>query len=237
MRRASLIRVLALVGAMLIPVAGQAAPITVDFSSGTAGDLGSSSFVDGVTGLGVNGYYSTNGGASWSAANLFRVNGASGGFGACNPSEATCSGGNDGTQVDNSGQDEVIRLALPAGYRWVSIQLASLDYNGGNPDQATVSFDDSGVLGSVGSIGGTFLANLSGDINSTATLSIPSAQRYAQYLYLEPKIAGLNSFFAYNAALQAVPEPGSVFLTLTGIGIIVARLRRRERHDGPTEPV
>ena len=60
--------------------------VLIDFATtGAAGDLGTSVFIDPGTGFRVDGYYMTTGGA-WAAANLYRRNQTNDrGFGVCNP--------------------------------------------------------------------------------------------------------------------------------------------------------
>ena len=169
MRKFILMAVLAM--AALLMQTGLSQAVEINFSTGTAGDLGSDTFTDPVTGLTVQGLYFNAG--AWDPANLYRRNETNDhGFGICNPLESPCpgpSGGGDINELDNAGQSELIVLQLPAGYKWVSVQISSMDTNPGLPvpvpERGILYADYDGVLSTTfGSVGDTPLVEFTGGV-------------------------------------------------------------------------
>ena len=164
----------------------------INFSTGTAGDLGSDTFTDPTTGLTVQGLYFN--GTAWAPANLYRRNQTNDhGFGNCNPEEEPCpgpSGGGDTNELDNAGRSELIVLELPAGYEWVSVQISSMDTNQGGPvpERGILYADYDGVLStSFGAVGDTQLETFTGGVTSVeAIVPIVPAHSTAPFLVFEP---------------------------------------------------
>jgi hypothetical protein len=231
-----------LLGAVLaLPITAGAVTITIDFSTiGAPGDTGSSSFVHG-SGLTVNGYYFDDFTEDWTGtgANLYIRNEPNDhGLGVCSAPESPCpgpSGGGDINELDNEGAQELIRLSLPDGHTWVSVQLSSLDENDGSPnfefgqlwadlDGDPASFD-------------TVLWQFQGDdIDVEPLFLIPALAASSPYLFFQPldwRPTGLNTnndFLVYQATIQRpdedVPEPASTSLIALGL-LLIGGLRRK----------
>jgi hypothetical protein len=212
MRTFVLMAMLCLTASLYQPVSAQ---VVIDFSAGTLGDLGTNVFTDAGTGLTATGYYLNLG--AWSPANLYRRNVPNDhGFGVCNPLQTPCpgpSGGGDINELDNrAGVTELIVLQLPAGYKWVSIQISSMDTNGeiGDPEMGKLYADNNGVFGAPGSVGDTPLKDFTGGVDAVeATFNIPVLSTSAPYLVFEPydHVNGTNlnnDYLVYKATIIAV---------------------------------
>lgn len=206
--------------------------VTIDFSTiGPAGDTGSATFVHPGTGLTVDGFYKDD--SDWLAANLYiRDQTNDHGLGICNPLERPCPGprgGGDINELDNDGAQELIRLTLPAGYDWVSVQLSSLDDNSGSNFEFGQLWAD--LDGDPDSLD-TVLWQFKGDGPIEPSFLIPGFAANAPYLFFQPLDWETgendnNDFLVYQAALQpSVPEPATI--GLLGIGLLaLGRLRRK----------
>jgi hypothetical protein len=224
-----------LAAVLLAPIS--AAATTIDFSTvGAPGDTGSSTFVDPGTGLTVTGFHKDD--ADWLAANLYiRDQTNDHGFGICNPTEAPCpgpSGGGDINELDNDGAQELIRLALPAGYEWESVQLSSLDDNDdGKPDLefGQLWADMDGNPDTLDTVLWQFMGD---SANVEPSFLIPGSAASSPYLFFQPfdwTPGGLNinnDFLVYGATINQtrVPEPATI--GILGIGLLaLGRLRRK----------
>jgi hypothetical protein len=228
---------LAAVGAVSLLAFGQGSALaqTADFAAGPAGNLGSPTFTDPGTGVEVNGLYSTDGGFTWSPANLYRRNQADDhGLGVCNDVEAggtfpefDCpgpEGGGDTNELDNAGEGELIVLGLPPGYRWVTVQISSLDTNGNvgvgvPPERGQLWADDDGVpnVGGPGAVGDVVIPTadnpFTGGVQPVeAVVSIPPAFAESSYLIFEPYDHANdgentnNDFLVWQASVVAVGQ-------------------------------
>ncbi len=234
---------IALAAVLLAPMSATAA-ITIDFSSiGAPGDLGSSTFVDG-SGLIVQGFHYDLNSSAWTGAgaNLYvRDEPNDHGLGICSPTDRVnqgnlCpgpSGGGDWNELDNEDASELIRLTLPAGYEWVSVQLSSLDANNGSAFEYGQLWAD--LDGDPSSLD-TVLWQFRGDGPVEPSFLIPGSASTAHYLFFEPfdwSISGLstnNDFLVYQATIDRpardVVEPGSIGILAIGL-LALGGIRRK----------
>lgn len=192
---------------------------------------------------------------AWQAANLFGRNESNDhGIGVCDPAEGTSCGTGSGlgdiNELDNSGKKELIRLTLPAGYQWVSVQLSSLDQNG----YTNSAYWERGLLttDSSGSAAGPLATICSFGPNSTGTCPVVGGSAWTasssfepiigvsgghagdQYLFFKPYdwTGGgktNNDFLIAAATIRRVPEPGSMAFMVSGLGMIISTVIRRRR--------
>lgn len=226
---------------------GSALANTISFVPGSGGSLGLSSTV--IGGITVSGFYYDTTTSSWKAAKLYgRRDGTDDrGLGICDPKEsaAQCTangvGGGDYNELSNEAAKELIRLTLPAGYHWVSVQLSSLDTNGSsNPlvwEHGQLLTSSSGTPGTGTAIcnfvTGTSFSCYGGGGGINPVLSISGASANSQYLFLNPynwqnATYKNNDFLVQAAVIQAnVPEPGSMLLLGSGIAALLGRRKLR----------
>jgi len=229
--------IIAFAAVLSVPISAVAT--TIDFSTlgptPLGGDTGSSTYVDPGTGLTVSGLWKDD--ATWDPANLYVRNQTNDhGFGICSPADdPPCpgpAGGGDFNELDNDDASELIRLTLPAGYEWVSVQLSSLDDNSGaSPEfgQLWASPD-----ANFDSLATEVIWQFMGGGDIELLIEIPASAANAPYLFFQPfdwSPGGLNTnndFLVYQATIEQtrVLEPGSI--GLLGIGLLaLGRLRRR----------
>jgi len=224
--------VIPLAAVLLAPMTAVAT--TIDFSTLGAGDTGSSTYVDPGTGLTVTGLAKDD--ATWDPANLYVRNQTNDhGFGICNPTEAPCpgpSGGGDINELDNNGAQELIRLTLPGGYEWVSVQLSSLDENdGGSPEFGQLWADLNGDPSSFNTLLWQFEGN---DMDVEPSFLIPGSAATAPYLFFQPfdwktDRNTNNDFLVYGVTIRQTRVPEPVTIGVLGIGLVALRLPRRKR--------
>jgi hypothetical protein len=250
------------VAVVLSASAALAAPITITFHA-VPDPLGvsttnyyltnpaGSTFVHGPTGLVAQGYYRPTGNANaWAGAgaNLFIRNQTNdGGLGVCNAQELDCrvgvGGGGQQNELDNGdGYEELIRLTLPGGYRWVGFGLSSLDDNNDSnvaPERGLLWKSAGGVPGLTagGNIGDGLPFQLGFDLTGPGvepTFGIPVGFESAPYLFLEPfDWSGVgasidNDYLLSSVTIEQIPEaPEPATLLLLGTGLVAFRAFRR----------
>ena len=207
------------------------------------GNLGSATHTYGGL-ITAHGYYFD--GTSWVDANLWGRGGTNDwGVGVCNPVEfSTCvSGGGDVNELDNAGNNELIRLTLPNGWDWVSVQLSSLDNNGKTDpalwERGQLEFNSSGDPNDPTSTictfaaGGSFSCTVVGGTGIEPVLGISPADRQDRYLFFRPFdwTGGdkTNNDFLVKGATIITPEPASMMLLGTGLLAIIGGVRRKLR--------
>ena len=170
------------------------------------------------------------------------------GVGICDPSEAmSCgsgSGGGDYNELSNAHAFEVIRLTLPDGYVWDSVQVSSLDKNG-STDPAKFergqlwgsSFADPNVADSNSTLLCDFVTG--GAANNFCTVGTGfepvldlSGHQNDKYLFFAAQdwSGGSNTnndYLVYAATITQTPEPGSLSLLAAGLVGGIGLLRRK----------
>jgi len=215
------------------------------FVPGVGGSLGTSSTV--IGGITVTAFYYDTTTSSWKSANLFGRNDGidDRGLGICDPKETgaqcgTGGGGGDYNELSNEAADELIRLTLPAGYHWVSVQLSSLDDNGSTNtalwERGQLLTSSSGTPGSGTAIcnvifGGSFSCYGGGD-GINPILNITGASANSPYLFLKAyDWSGggnkNNDYLIQAATIGKTPEPATMLLMGSGIAALLGRRKLR----------
>jgi len=118
-----------------------AAPVAFNFGNATNNtNAGPSVTVNGVT---AEGFYGTVG--SLTGTDLWYRNQTNDhGLGVCSPGENCASGGGDVNELDNSGNQEFIRLTRPDSATWTALFVSSLDSGGtGGSEEGRIYWSNS----------------------------------------------------------------------------------------------
>lgn len=229
---------------------------SVSFVPATSGSLGvvSKTFTNGSASINATAMYWN--GTTWTTSsaslNLYGRNETNDrGIGVCSPGETcTSPGGGDYNELSNERGPELIRLAIQPGWVWNSIQLSSLDNNGGGAVEHAMIFagNVANPLGPAGGLtnetvfckvtaGATVTTNggctLSGGINSVEPIfNVPSAYAGSSYLFFEAydwtnSNNTNNDYLIKSATISRVPEPGTLGLLGSSILGLLAFRRRR----------
>jgi hypothetical protein len=142
------------------------------------------------------------------------------GLGVCSPSDQTSgncsvsSGGGDWNELDNSGQAELMRLALGSDYQWITVGLSSLDTNdGGGPERGVLWADnDDDPNNGLGTIIWSFQGDTSPNPDFEPDFDIPAL--YANsYLFFQPidwatpTLNTVQTFGSYHHKKNPPPPP------------------------------
>jgi hypothetical protein len=256
-------RVLASLLLIYFTAAAAFADTVVSFTPASSGSLGASSTT--IGGIGVTAYYYSNGAWLTGSTNLSlygRNESGEHGLGVCDPSEfshgtnhtnlcGTAGGNGDYNELSNEYKPELIRLALPTGYTWDSVQLSSLDKNSSSSssswERGSIWASSTGTPGAPGSVGTLVCNFVAGGGNLTCfgstssgepTIDIGSSFAGANYLFFEARdwtttcattptsCNKNNDFLVKGATISQTPEPASMLLLgmgILGIGTIVRR--------------
>jgi len=239
--------VFALTVALGLPGTLYAGPI-FDFSTLSVGgkvtDLGTGSTTVGpVT---AQGFKLASG--TWTASHLIARNesGAEMGLGVCSEGSTNChigsTGNGDYNELSQLTNDEAILLTLAPGWKWSQLWVSSLDSGDGPGLSGTVNGKESGIVfwGSSNSVStllsGSHFSFAYPDVGTDASgdiLGLSAASSFddsARYVLFRPNgpLGANNDYLVWGAAaVQTVPEPGT--LALFALGATVARAARRRR--------
>jgi hypothetical protein len=226
-----------MLGLVVLATGSAEASTIIDFAATLAagvpgvGDQGVSTLT--VGGVAVDGLYFDD--DAWLPAHLYVRNEEDDhGLGICNGLESECpgpEGGGDINELDNDGADELLRLTLPDGFRWVSVQLSSVDDNDGHePERGVLSGSSSGdpALAMSG------LWQFDDSAGNEPSFAIPMAAAMSPYLFFQPFdwTGGghtNNDFLVYKVEIERVDMPEPASLTLLGLGLLATGLYRRRQ--------
>ena len=225
-------RFLAYIAALMmlaIPGLSSSAVMIIDLSGDEGGSipLGKTGSATATYSPGVeaHGYYLPNPAGNWEDADLYRrIEVGDRGLGICNPDEQVAfpedtppgnCGGGDVNELDNMDLAEIITLKLPDGYKWVSVDVSSMDND--TPVQvetARLYADADGIPNGTtpGSLGDTTISDIFGAAIVEQNITIPPANATAPYLMFEPVdvVDGIyddNDFLVWKATIEELPPP------------------------------
>jgi len=191
-----------------------------------------------MNGVSAHGFYIDSG--QYKDAALWRRNESHDhGLGICSEGTQDCiDGKGDVNEISNQEKLEVLRLALPAGKKWTSLWVSSLDDGGsGNNERGTLFWSNNPNPDLANLPGAQFkfahsLLNGAEEANLFALASFPvSFDPTIKYLFFRagPNNSGVNNdYLVWRGTLSPVPEPSAGLAILMGCtALAMLRLRRR----------